>query len=443
MSPEPTLRPRGLVAAALLGVLCLLPRPATAEDRYARIQALYHEALDAHKKKDYPAYYARMSQLHEMVPTDSETTFRHAAAAALTGRTAEAEALLKRLAVFQSSFELAGNPDFAAVRESEAYKSAVAAMEALKKPVGTETVAFRLEQKDFVPEAVTWDAGTKSFLVSSVRHRKVVRVARDGTARELVPEGSHGLWSALGIAVDSPRRILYVCSSAHPQTLGVKKEDVGKAALLAFHADSGKFLGSWPLGGGGKEHACDSVAVSSQGVVYVSDGVTGEVSRLRRGAQSLGKSLETFLPAGTLYSAQSLAFGPGEKTLFIADYAQGVFRVDLATRKAVLLPKPDDVDLNGLDGMAYYGGTLLAVQNGLAPTRVLRLRLSPAQDRIDKVETLARGLAVHDDPTLATVVDGVLYYVANSHWNKFGEDGELKDPESLSGPVVLRVGLGR
>src|SRR5205085_316577 len=106
------------------------------------------------------------------------------------------------------------------------------------------------------------------------------------------------------------------------------------------------------------------------------------------------------------------------------------------------LPKPDDVDLNGLDGMAYYGGTLLAVQNGLDPTRVLRLRLSPAQDRIEKVETLARGLAVHDDPTLATVVDGTLYYVANSHWNKFGEDGQLKDIENLSGPVVLRVGLG-
>ena len=443
MSPEPTFRPRGLVAAALLGVLCLLPRPAAAEAGYARIQALYHEALDAYKKKDYPAYYAKISELHQMVPTDSETTFRHAAAAALTGRTAEAESLLKRLGALQASFELAGNPDFAAVRESEAYKSAVAAMEALKKPVGTETVAFRLEQKDFVPEAVTWDAGTKSFLVSSVRHRKVVRVARDGTARELVPEGSHGLWSALGIAVDSPRRILYVCSSAHPQTLGVKKEDVGKAALFAFHADSGKLLGRWPLGNGGKEHACDSVAVSSQGVVYVSDGVTGEVSRLRRGAQSLGKSLETFLPPGTLYSAQSLAFAPGEKTLFIADYAQGVFRVDLATRRAVLLPKPDDVDLNGLDGMAYYGGTLLAVQNGLDPTRVLRLRLSPAQDRIEKVETLARGLAIHDDPTLATVVDGVLYYVANSHWNKFGEDGQLKNPESLSGPVVLKVGLGR
>jgi len=443
MSLDPTFRLRSLVATALLGVLCLLPRPAAAETGYARVRTLYHGALEAYEKKDYPAYYARISQLHQMLPTDSETTFRHAAAASLTGRKAEAEALLRRLAAQQASFELAGNPDFAAVRESKAYKSAVAAMEALKRPVGTETVAFRLAQKDFIPEAVAWDAGTKSFLVSSVRHRKVVRIAKDGTARELVPEGSHGLWSALGIAVDSPRRTLYVCGSAHPQTLGVKKEDVGKAALFAFHADSGKLLGRWPLGGGGKEHACDSVAVSSQGVVYVSDSSTGEVSRLRRGAGSLGKALETFLPAGTLYSAQSLVFAPGEKTLFIADYVRGVFRVDLATRKAVLLPKPDDVDLNGLDGMAYYGGTLLAVQNGLEPARVLRLRLSPAQDRIEKVETLARGLAVHDDPTLATVVDGVLYYVANSHWNKFGEDGELKDPGSLSGPVVLRVGLGR
>jgi sugar lactone lactonase YvrE len=442
MSSAPTLSLRGLAMAVLLGLPLLLPRPAAAESGYAQVRALYHGALEAREKKDYPAYYDRISRLQELLPSDSETIFRRAGAAALTGRTAEAGRLLKRLAAQQAFFDLAGSPDLAAVRGSEAYKSALAAMAALKRPVGTEVVAFRLEQKDFVPEAVAWDAGTRSFLVSSVRHRKVVRVGKDGKARDLVPEGSGGLWSALGIAVDSPRRTLYVCSSAHPQTLGVKREDIGKAALFAFHADSGKLLGRWPLDGGGKEHACDSVAVSSQGVVYVTDSATGEVSRLRWGAQSLGKSLESFLPAGALYSAQSPAFGPGEKVLFVGDYVRGVFRVDLATRRAVLLPKPEEVDLNGIDGMVYHDGSLIAVQNGLEPARVLRLRLSPGLDRIVKVETLARGLAIHDDPTLAAVVDGILYYVANSHWNKLGEDGTLKDAERLTGPVVLRVPLG-
>ena len=99
------------------------------------------------------------------------------------------------------------------------------------------------------------------------------------------------------------------------------------------------------------------------------------------------------------------------------------------------------MDLNGIDGLVFHQGSLIGIQNGLEPGRVLRLRLSPGLDRIETVETLARGLPVFADPTLATVVDGSLYYVANSHWDKFDDDGRLKDPGSLSEPVVLRIPL--
>jgi sugar lactone lactonase YvrE len=430
---------RRLATAALLALLLLLPhRPSLAGTAGEQIRLLYQEAQKAHEKKDYPVYYAKISRLAQLLPDDAETAFRQAAASALTGRTADAGRLLRRLTTFQACFDLAGNPDFAAVRGSAAFRSTVAAMEALKKtPVGTATVAFRLPERDFVPEAVAWDAGTKSFLVSSVQRRKVVRVGKDGIARELVPEGRDGLGSALGIEVDAPRRILYVCSTTLKQSRGARKEELDRAALLAFHADSGKLLGRWPLGGGRPGHSCDSLAVSSRGEVYVSDGMTGEVSRLRRG----DKTLETFLPAGVLLSAQSPAFAPGEKVLFIPDYARGIFRVDLATRKAVLLPAPKDVDLSGVDGLVFHRGSLIAVQNGLEPARVLRLRLSSGLDHIEKVETLARALPAFDDPTLATVVDDTLYYVANSHWNKFDDDGRLHSPEKLAGPVVLKMPL--
>lgn len=427
-----------LATAALLACLLLLSRPSPAGTGPEQISILYQQALKAHERKDYPAYYEKISRLSELLPNDSETVFRRAAAAALTGRAAEAERLLRRLVTLQACFDLAGNPDFAALRGSEAFRSTVAAMEALKRvPVGTATVAFRLPERDFVPEAVAWDAGTKSFLVSSVHRRKVVRVGKDGIARELVPEGRDGLGSALGIEVDAPRRILYVCSSTLKQSRGARPEEPERGALFAFHADSGKLLGRWPLSGGGPGHSCDSLAVSSRGDVYVSDGRTGEVSRLLRG----GRRLEVFLPAGVLLSAQSPAFAPGEKILFIPDYVRGIFRVDLATRKAALLPAPKDVDLDGLDGLVFHAGSLIAVQNGLEPARVLRLRLSSGLDRIERVETLARALPAFDDPTLAAVVDGTLYYIANSHWNKFGDDGRLRSPEKLEGPVVLKLPL--
>jgi sugar lactone lactonase YvrE len=426
--------------ACLLACLTFLPLPTlpiTAETRLERVQSLYQQAVEAYGKKDFPAYYAKISSVAELLPDDPGVVFRLAGASALTGRSADAERLLKRLATMQVYRDLAGSPDFAAIREGETFRTAAAAMEALKSQVGIETVAFRLPERDFVPEAVAWDPATKSFLVSSVHLRKVVRVGRGGAVKELVPEGRDGLWSALGIAVDAKRRVLWVCSTAHPQTRGARPEDLGKAALFAFHADSGKLLGRYPLDGGATGHSCDSVAVSSRGDAYVSDGNTGAVYWLRQG----GKALETFLAAGTLISAQSLAFAPREKVLFIADYAQGVFRVDLASRKAVLLPGPADASFAGIDGLAFHKGSLVAVQNGIEPNRVARLRLSPGLDRIEGLEVLARNLPVFDGPGLGTMVDGTFYYVGNSHWGRFDEKGNLPDAATLSEPAVLKIPL--
>ncbi len=441
--------PRFVAALLLLPLVSAPAGPAAAAEDYgAQIHTLYQQATAAYKAKDYKTYYARVTRLGELFPDDSEVTYRRAAASALTGRTADAERLLRRLAARQAWFDVAGSPDFAAVRGSAAYRSTVAALATLRKrPIGTGTVAFRLAQKDFIPEAIAWDATTGSFLLSSVYHRKVVRVGRDGAVREWLAEGTAGLGSPLGIAVDAPRRIAYVCSSTVKESRGARPEEIGTAALYAFHADSGKLLGRWPLGNGKAGHTCDSVGVSAAGEVYVSDGVTGEVTHLQHGSGK-ATALATLIPPGTLVSAQSLVFPPGpagEKEILVADYGRGVFRIDLATRRATLLPIPPDLDLDGIDGMVFHSGpggdSLIAVQNGLDPARVLRLRLSPGRDRIVKVETLARALPLYDEPGLATVAGNVLYYVANSQWGKFDDAGHLPATAKVTPPVILKIQL--
>jgi hypothetical protein len=55
-------------------------------------------------------------------------------------------------------------------------------------------------------------------------------------------------------------------------------------------------------------------------------------------------------------------------------------------------------------------------------------------------EVVAAGLPAFEEPTGATIIDGRLYLIANSHWDRF-EDGRLEDPASLSPPLVLSIGL--
>jgi hypothetical protein len=44
----------------------------------------------------------------------------------------------------------------------------------------------------------------------------------------------------------------------------------------------------------------------------------------------------------------------------------------------------------------------------------------------------------YQEPTLGVLVDGELYYIANSQWERFGEDGRIAKSEWLERPVLLR-----
>jgi hypothetical protein len=58
-----------------------------------------------------------------------------------------------------------------------------------------------------------------------------------------------------------------------------------------------------------------------------------------------------------------------------------------------------------------------------------------------RAEVLERGHPRYDEPTLGVLVGDDMYYVANSQWERFGEDGRVANPESLEPPVVLRLRL--
>jgi hypothetical protein len=105
------------------------------------------------------------------------------------------------------------------------------------------------------------------------------------------------------------------------------------------------------------------------------------------------------------------------------------------------MPAADTVAALGIDGLYYVDGSLVGIQNGVTPWRVVRLRLSPAGDRIVGSEPLDRAHPSHEEPTLGVVVGHDLYYVANSQYERFTQDGRVAQPDRLELPVVLRLRL--
>jgi len=97
--------------------------------------------------------------------------------------------------------------------------------------------------------------------------------------------------------------------------------------------------------------------------------------------------------------------------------------------------------LYGMDGLAFYRGSLIATQNGVNPARLVRLYLSRDAGRVERAEILEMNHELLAEPTLGVVVGDAFYYVATSQWANFGPEGALLPEEELRDAVVLKVKL--
>lgn len=74
---------------------------------------------------------------------------------------------------------------------------------------------------------------------------------------------------------------------------------------------------------------------------------------------------------------RGLALSDDGDTLYFADYALGLFGADLKSATGFAVNHdPARLVLGGIEGLFYYQGNLIAIENGMSPKRVVRLALS-------------------------------------------------------------------
>jgi len=182
------------------------------------------------------------------------------------------------------------------------------------------------------------------------------------------------------------------------------------------------------------------MTLAPDGTIYVTDSVGGGVYRLDPDVKPA--KLEKI--ADGLFSPQTPVLAADKKRLFVADYTMGIAVVDAAGGKPVeYLAHPEDVAVTGIDGLYLVGDSLIAIQNGMEPARILRLRMDGAQRQIVSAEVMEQGGERLGDPTHAVAVDGWLYVIGNVGWSKIEDSGKLKAGEDFTAPVVLRFPISQ
>lgn len=417
----------GLVAAAALA----------AADASPGARELMKHAREAYARGDRATFLRDYQEVARLKPGDVWVLYNLACAEALNGRTAEALAALSGIAARRVAMDLEGEKDFDSIRQTEEFRRIAAAMAALRKERVSSgaAVAFTIPEKGLAPEGVAYDPLTKAFFVASVNRGEIFRVGADGKVSTFVG-ASAGIRSALGIAADAKRRTLWVASGTLPNMNGGKDGDPPDSALLGYDLDTGKPRGRYLPAASGEPPHFDDLTVAASGRVYVNDGFHPRVFTLAPGSGHLAPWLELADVAGT----QGLAPTPDGRTLYVSDY-RGLYRVDVATKRSTPLPVPADLALNGIDGLVYFDGSLVAIQNGIEPHRVIRLDLASDGVGIAKARILEMNHPAFDEPTLGVVVDGALYFTANHQGHRF-EDAKHPPPaEELQDTVILRLPL--
>jgi hypothetical protein len=134
----------------------------------------------------------------------------------------------------------------------------------------------------------------------------------------------------------------------------------------------------------------------------------------------------------------------------VADYSLGLFALELTSKKLSRLSHSENISLLGIDGIYSYSGstssnstvaTIIAVQNGFQPRRIVQLTVNNGTNAITELRVLEADAKRLPDPTLGVIVGNDFYFNANAQWDNFGDDGKVLPLEKFQTPVILKTTL--
>ncbi|HKN65882.1 MAG TPA: hypothetical protein VJW73_06360 [Gemmatimonadaceae bacterium] len=406
-------------------------------DSAAVARAAWTRATRALETRDYANARRDVDRAASAWPTQSAYLWGSVVAALLTNDTSSVLAGLNAYAALGLGRDLHSDGRFADLIRQPRFASVVARIDSNIAPFARSHVVATLPDSTFWPEGVDYDPRSRRYYVASVRHRTIAEVENGKVTRELWPRAKPGIGAVLGVRVDTIHGVLWATLAGIPQMEGFTPADSSIAAIVRLRIADGAIERRWDLPPSPRGHALGDVVLGPAGDVFVTDSNDPVLYRLRPGADTLEAIRHPLFR-----SLQGMAAPPNADVLYVADYSHGLLRVDLSSRTVTRLDDAPASTSLGCDGLVWADGAIIAVQNGVAPARLMRFVLDRTGTRIARAELLDRNTLIADEPTIGTIVGGEFVYVANSQWEKYTESGARIPARRLTAPVLLGVPLG-
>lgn len=415
----------------LLPILLLVVVSATAQNPL--VNQYLAEARTAVNEKNYAGAYEKLQKAYALHPYHQAILYNLGVMAAATGHADESISYLRKALHINAAYKL-DVAQLASVKDRPDFQQLLALQKELQTVVTNSDTAIVLTDRTLHAESVTFDPKTETFYVGSVHKRKIVAVDNKGKATDFTEPGFSGLTAVLGVRIDASGKYLWACSS--PMEEMDKDDSLADSRVFKFELATRKRVAQFdPAIKSG--HTFGDLAIAPNGKVFVSDTRRNEIYLVNEAT----KALEKFFGSTEFWNIQGISFTDDGKFMFISDYIKGPFRLDMITKKLIKLTSAVENSLKGIDGLIFYQGSLLALQNGTTPLRAMRFKLNATLDAIVDAEIMDQGRGELNEPTQGAVAGDTFYYVANSQWGGYDNLKQPKSAELLEDIVVLKFRL--
>ncbi len=377
-----------------------------------------------------PPTAENLQRLLAQDPQDALALLNLAVLRAREGRRAEVLGLLQAVGRAPGGLDPADIGSFSRWKDDPAFLELLAGVRRAHPPVVRSRPAWSVREPDLNPEGMAFDPVDRAVFVGSAKG-KIVKIDGGGVARDFaqVSDPGHPRW-VLGLHVDRARRCLWAVADDPGAWTDPER---GGSALLCFDLRDGRRLARVE---GPPTGALNDLVVDARGQVYTTNSSDGSVWLARRGAGAV----EAFLPPGSVPEANGIALDVGGRALFVAGW-HDIARVDLRTRRVERLPAPPGVIAGNLDGLYLHRGTLVGIQNGVHPGRILRFHLDRRHRRILRWEILESYHPEQEGLTTGALDGDDLLFLRNTQMRSFDPAGIPLPGRTLKDIVIARLGL--
>lgn len=391
------------------------------------VQSYFSAAKEAREKKDYEGFYNNILEANKLHPYHQVILYQKGIACALIGKRDEAIKTLKEAILIDSKFDLSIE-ELKKLKGTKEFNKLLSLQQQLRKEQIKSDTAFVIPAQDAHIESVAYDPVDNDFYLGSINKRKIIKRDANGTISDFIQSGEHGIAAVFGVRVDAAKRILWACASPIPEMENY--DSTVQSAVYKFDLTNGSLLATYPTE---TPAVLGDLTLNSEGLIYTSDGRSNKLYVVNE----LTGKLDIFYETDEFWNIQGIAFSNDNKIIYIADYIKGPFFLEVNGKKLHKMDAPTEQSLKGIDGFLFYNNSLIALQNGVYPLRVMQYVLNKERTAITQSKIIDWAHPAFGEPTIGCISKQTLYYVANSQWGAYNELHQF-DSNKATGTVILK-----